>query len=111
MQFRLGTLDCRHPMASPPHSEPHWQALFSNTCFRFYFLGMFISLFGTGMNFAGVTLYVLAKTHSTVQVSLTVILLTLPRLLVPPLGGALTDRVVRRSLSHILDLGRVAFDH
>lgn len=69
---------------------------------------MFISLFGTGMNFAGVTLYVLAKTHSTVQVSLTVILLTLPRLIVPPLGGVLTDRVDRRYLSIILDLGRAA---
>ena len=69
---------------------------------------MFVSLFGTGMNFAGVTLYVLAKTHSTVQVSLTVILLTLPRLLVPPLGGVLTDRVDRRYLSVVLDLGRAA---
>ncbi len=69
---------------------------------------MFVSLFGTGMNFAGVTLYVLAKTHSTVQVSFTVILLTLPRLLVPPLGGVLTDRVDRRYLSIILDLGRAA---
>jgi MFS transporter, DHA3 family, macrolide efflux protein len=67
---------------------------------------MFVSLFGTGMNFAGVTLYVLAKTHSTVQVSFTVILLTLPRLLVPPLGGVLTDRVDRRYLSIVLDLGR-----
>ncbi len=60
------------------------------------------------MNFAGVTLYVLAKTHSTVQVSFTVILLTLPRLLVPPFGGVLTDRVDRRYLSIILDLGRAA---
>lgn len=93
-------------MASPPHSEPHWQALFSNTGFRFYFLGMFISLFGTGMNFAGVTLYVLAKTHSTVQVSFTVILLTLPRLVVPPFGGVLTDRVDRRYLGITLDLIR-----
>jgi len=90
----------------PP--KPHWQALFSNPGFPFYFAAMFVSLFGTGMNFAGVTLYVLAKTHSTVQVSLTVILLTLPRLLVPPLGGVLTDRVDRRYLSIILDLGRAA---
>ena len=64
-----------------------------------YFTGIFISLFGTGMNFAGVTLYVLGKTHSTVQVSFTVILLTLPRLVVPPFGGVLTDRVDRRYLS------------
>src|SRR5690349_20057465 len=85
-----------------------WKALFSNRGFPFYFAAMFISLFGTGMNFAGVTLYVLAKTHSTVKVSLTVILLTLPRLIVPPLGGVLTDRVDRRYLSVILDLGRAA---
>ena len=95
-------------MTSPRPPKPHWRALFSNSGFPFYFAAMFVSLFGTGMNFAGVTLYVLAKTHSTVQVSLTVILLTLPRLLVPPLGGVLTDRVDRRYLSIILDLGRAA---
>ncbi len=74
--------------------------------FTCYFTGMFISLFGTGMNFAGVSLYVLGKTHSTVQVSFTVILLTLPRLVVPPFGGVLTDRVDRRYLSIALDLVR-----
>jgi MFS transporter, DHA3 family, macrolide efflux protein len=95
-------------MASPQPPHPNWQSLFSNRGFPFYFAAMFISLFGTGMNFAGVTLYVLAKTHSTVQVSFTVILLTLPRLLVPPLGGVLTDRVDRRCLSIILDLCRAA---
>ncbi len=58
------------------------------------------------MNFAGVSLYVLGKTHSTVQVSFTVILLTLPRLVVPPFGGVLTDRVDRRYLSIGLDLAR-----
>jgi MFS transporter, DHA3 family, macrolide efflux protein len=95
-------------MTSSRPPKPHWPTLFSNPGFPFYFAAMFISLFGTGMNFAGVTLYVLAKTHSTVQVSLTVILLTLPRLLVPPLGGVLTDRVDRRYLSIVLDLGRAA---
>ena len=95
-------------MASPSRSEPQWQALFSNPGFPFFFAGMFVSLFGTGMNFAGVTLYVLAKTHSTVQVSITVILLTLPRLVVPPIGGVLTDRVDRRYLCILLDLGRAA---
>jgi len=95
-------------MTLPRPPKPCWRELFSNSGFPFYFAAMFVSLFGTGMNFAGVTLYVLAKTHSTVQVSLTVILLTLPRLLVPPLGGVLTDRVDRRYLSIILDLGRAA---
>ena len=95
-------------MTSAQVPKPQWQSLFCNRGFPFYFAAMFVSLYGTGMNFAGVTLYVLAKTHSTVQVSLTVILLTLPRLLVPPLGGVLTDRVDRRYLSIILDLGRAA---
>src|SRR5579864_54279 len=95
-------------MTSVQAQNAAWKALFSNQGFSFYFAAMFISLFGTGMNFAGVTLYVLAKTHSTVHVSLTVILLTLPRLIVPPLGGVLTDRVDRRYLSIVLDLGRAA---
>src|ERR1700740_2551306 len=85
-----------------------WRQLFSNAGFGCYFAGMFVSLFGTGMNFAGVSLYVLGKTHSTVQVSFTVILLTLPRLVVPPFGGVLTDRVDRRYLSIGLDLARAA---
>jgi MFS family permease len=93
-------------MTSLRSSKPDWRGLFSNPGFPLYFVAMFVSLFGTGMNFAGVTLYVLAKTHSTVQVSFTVILLTLPRLLVPPLGGVLTDRVDRRYLSIVLDVGR-----
>jgi len=95
-------------MTSPQAPKTQWQSLFSNRGFPFFFAAMFVSLFGTGMNFAGVTLYVLAKTHSTVQVSLTVVLLTLPRLLVPPFGGVLTDRADRRYLSIILDLGRAA---
>jgi MFS family permease len=93
------------PSLRPP---PGWKRLFSNAGFPFYFAGLFVSLFGTGMNFAGVTLYVLAKTGSTVQVSFTIILLTLPRLLVPPFGGVLADRVDRRYLAVALDLVRAA---
>lgn len=85
-----------------------WRRLFWQAGFPSYFAGMFISLFGTGLNFAGVTLYVLAKTGSTVQVSLSVILLTLPRLIVPLFGGVLTDRVDRRYLGITLDLLRAA---
>jgi MFS family permease len=93
-------------MASPSRAGLRWRLLFSNAGFPCYFAGLFISLFGTGMNFTGVTLFVLAKTHSTVQVSFTIILLTLPRLVVPPFGGVLTDRVDRRYLSIALDLLR-----
>ena len=58
------------------------------------------------MNFAGVTWYVLAATHSTVRVSLIVILVTLPGLVVPPFGGVLIDRVDRRYLAVTLDATR-----
>jgi MFS family permease len=67
---------------------------------------MLVSLFGTGMNFAGVTWYVLGATHSTVKVSLIVILVTLPGLIVPPFGGVLIDRVDRRYLGITIDAAR-----
>ncbi len=58
------------------------------------------------MNFAGVTWYVLGATHSTVKVSLIVILVTLPGLVVPPFGGVLIDRVDRRYLGMTVDATR-----
>ena len=67
---------------------------------------MLVSLFGTGMNFAGVTWYVLGATHSTVKVSWIVILVTLPGLVVPPFGGVLIDRVDRRYLGITIDAAR-----
>ena len=60
------------------------------------------------MNFAGVTWYVLGITHSTVKVSLIVILVTLPGLVVPPFGGVLIDRVDRRYLGIVIDAARAA---
>ena len=93
-------------MASDPHSTLDWKALFRVPGFPFFFFAMFVSLFGTGMNFAGVTWYVLGATHSTVKVSLIVILVTLPGLVVPPFGGVLIDRVDRRYLGVILDAAR-----
>ena len=83
-----------------------WKDLFARRGFRYLFVAMFISLFGTGMNFAGVTWYILEKTNSTVQVSLMVILVTLPGLIVPPVGGVLIDRVDRRYLGVTLDVAR-----
>jgi MFS transporter, DHA3 family, macrolide efflux protein len=100
----------RHPAASTVDFSSHpgvdWKALFRLTGFRYFFAGMFISLFGTGMNFAGVTWYILGETNSTVKVSLIVILVTLPGLVVPPFGGVLIDRVDRRYLGIVLDLAR-----
>jgi len=63
-------------------------------------------MFGSGMNFAGVTWHILGVTHSTVSVGVTVILYTLPGLIVPFLGGVLIDRVDRRYLGIALDISR-----
>src|SRR6266478_3478450 len=93
-------------MASDPHSTLDWKALFHVPGFSFFFIAMLVSLFGTGMNFAGVTWYVLGATHSTVRVSWIVILVTLPGLIVPPFGGVLIDRVDRRYLGITVDATR-----
>ncbi len=90
------------------HRGVDWKDLFGRPGFRYFFTAMFISLFGTGMNFAGVTWYVLEATNSTVKVSWITILVTLPGLFVPPFGGVLIDRVDRRYLGIALDLGRAA---
>src|ERR1700681_883863 len=93
-------------MAPDTPSPPSWRALFRVPGFPFFFLAMLVSLFGTGMNFAGVTWYVLGATHSTVKVSWIVILVTLPGLIVPPFGGVLIDRVDRRYLAITVDATR-----
>ncbi len=74
----------------------------------FLFIAMFVSLVGTGMNFAGVTWYVLEQTHSPVKVSLVTVLVTMPGLVVPLVGGVLIDRLDRRYLGLGLDLIRGA---
>lgn len=88
------------------HHRVDWKELFAQPGFRWLFAGMFISLFGTGMNWNGVTWYILQQTGSTVAVSLMSILMMLPGLVVPPFGGVLIDRVDRRYLGVTLDVVR-----
>src|SRR5215813_5962856 len=83
-----------------------WQLIWSQRGFRYFFFAMFISLFGSGMNFAGVSWYILAATHSTVKVSWQVIVAMAPGLIVPFIGGVLIDRFDRRYLGVLLDLAR-----
>src|SRR5215813_6764396 len=83
-----------------------WQLIWSQRGFRYFFFAMFISLFGSGMNFAGVSWYILAATHSTVKVSWQVIVAMAPGLIVPFIGGVLIDRLDRRYLGVILDFVR-----
>jgi len=88
------------------HHHVDWKELFAQPGFRWLFAAMFISLFGTGMNWNGVTWYILQATGSKVAVSVMSILMMLPGLVVPPFSGVLIDRVDRRYLSMTLDVIR-----
>ena len=89
---------------APPRTD--WSLIWAQRGFRYFFFAMFISLFGSGMNFAGVSWYILAATHSTVKVSWQVIVAMAPGLFVPFIGGVLIDRFDRRWLGVILDFLR-----
>jgi DHA3 family macrolide efflux protein-like MFS transporter len=93
-------------MATATTHRVDWKLIFAQRGFRYFFLAMFVSLFGSGMNFTGVSWYILSSTHSTVKVSLQVIVVTLPGLFVPFLGGVLIDRFDRRYLGVALDFAR-----
>ena len=96
-------------MATATTHRVDWTLIWSQRGFRFFFVAMFVSLFGSGMNFAGVSWYILAATHSTVKVSWQVMVMTIPGLFVPFLGGVLIDRFDRRYLGVMLDLVRGCF--
>jgi MFS family permease len=84
----------------------NWKLIWAQRGFRYFFVAMFVSLFGSGMNFVAVSWFILAATHSTLKVSVQVIVVTLPGLLVPFLGGVLIDRLDRRYLGVALDFAR-----
>jgi len=93
-------------MATATIAKVDWSLLWQQRGFRYFFTAMFVSLFGSGMNFIGVSWYIMSATHSTVAVSWQVIVVTLPGLVVPFLGGVLIDRLDRRYLGVLLDLSR-----
>lgn len=93
-------------MAAAIAQPVDWKLIWAQRGFRYFFVAMFVSLFGSGMNFVSVSWFIMAATHSTVKVSLQVIVVTLPGLLVPFLGGVLIDRFDRRYLGVSLDLIR-----
>jgi DHA3 family macrolide efflux protein-like MFS transporter len=93
-------------MATGASNRVDWKLLWAQRGFRYFFTAMFVSLFGSGMNFIGVSWYIMSATHSTVAVSWQVIVVTLPGLVVPFLGGVLIDRFDRRYLGVLLDLAR-----
>jgi Major Facilitator Superfamily len=93
-------------MVTPAPQRVDWSLLWGQRSFRFFFTAMFVSLFGSGMNFISVSWYIMSATHSTMAVSWQVIVVTLPGLVVPFLGGVLIDRLDRRYLGVLLDIAR-----
>src|ERR1700720_3082921 len=86
-----------------------WRVIWAQRGFRYFSVAMFVSLFGSGLNFTAVSWYILSATHSTIAVSMQVIVVTLPGLFVPFVGGVLIDRIDRRYLGVLLDLTRGVF--
>src|SRR6201995_1282211 len=87
-------------------SKVDWSVIWAQRGFRYFSVAMFVSLFGSGLNFTAVSWYILSATHSTIAVSMQVIVVTLPGLFVPFLGGVLIDRYDRRYLGIALDFAR-----
>ena len=73
---------------------------------RLIFAANLISMVGSGMNSAGVTWFVLQKTHSEMALGTLLMLQTIPALMMLPFTGVVIDREDRRRLLMILDAVR-----
>ena len=73
---------------------------------RFVFLANMISMFGSGMNSAAVTWYLLQRTHSELSLGLLLVLGTLPAMAALPFSGVMIDREDRRHIVMLLDAAR-----
>src|SRR6476661_7537311 len=73
---------------------------------RLIFAANLISMVGSGMNSAGVTWFLLQKTHSEVALGGLLMLQTIPALMMLPFTGVVIDREDRRRLLMVLDAVR-----
>ncbi|HET7873578.1 MAG TPA: MFS transporter [Terriglobales bacterium] len=73
---------------------------------RLIFIANVISMFGSGLNAAGVTWFVLQATHSEMALGTLLMLQTIPALLMLPFTGVVIDREDRRRLVMVLDAAR-----
>ena len=73
---------------------------------RLIFAANLISMVGSGMNSAGVTWFLLQKTHSEMALGTLIMLQTLPAMIMLPFTGVVIDREDRRRLLMVLDAVR-----
>jgi len=73
---------------------------------RLIFAANLISMVGSGMNSAGVTWFLLQKTHSEIALGTLLMLQTIPAMIMLPFTGVVIDREDRRRLLMVLDAVR-----
>ncbi len=73
---------------------------------RLIFAANLISMVGSGMNSAGVTWFLLQKTHSEMALGTLLMLQTFPAMIMLPFTGVVIDREDRRRLLMVLDAVR-----
>ena len=80
--------------------------ILQNRGLRLVFTANVISMFGSGLNSAGVTWYILQATHSEMALGTLLMLQTIPALVMLPFTGVMIDRQDRRQLVMVLDAFR-----
>lgn len=68
--------------------------------------GEFVSNFGTRIYNFSIAYYVLQKTGSALAFSVSLVLGTIPRILISPFAGAIVDELERKKIVILMDLGR-----
>ncbi|MCR8657623.1 MFS transporter [Paenibacillus endoradicis] len=76
--------------------------------FLVVWFGQFISLIGIGITAFSLGVYAFERTHSATSVALVTLFTFLPSILLRPIGGLLADRMDRRLLMIIGDIGAAA---
>src|SRR5437879_13765875 len=90
-------------MATAITNTVDWKLIWAQRGVRYFFFAMFVSLFGSGMDFAGVSWYILAVTHSTVNVRWQLMVMTIPGLYGSSLVGVPIGRMLARYLGVFLE--------
>ena len=81
------------------------QKLFTKN-FIFLILGQATSLFGNFILKLALSMYVLEKTKSASIFAEILSIATIPTILLSPLGGIIADRVNKRNIMVLLEIGR-----
>ena len=81
--------------------------IFQSRPYRLYFIAMFISIIGTGMQFIANGWLALEMTNSNYSVALILVADTLPGIILQPFIGFVVDRIDRKVLLTLMDLFRM----